>query len=873
MKIYILFIFLVLSTELFPQAYIKNESGKIRIGNSYIERVISLSVDNFGTTEIINKRSNKSYKVHSNEFGLQIVFSSVGPAIKKQQNGENPSYITARDFSFKEFKISETDSIKKISLDFELEGYQTSFLVTERYEIAAGDFYLRKYVDVKDTSYGIHFFDKIFIEDLTIENSNYSYGQFGQPVFDNDIFLGVEYPAAENLIDKNHLRIGYVVGQEIDKNLYSSHPSIIGASVSLEKLEQTFLDYIDRIKVNGNRPYLLYNSWYDFRNPAIAKDSASIMNEKNVLQRINTFKDYLYNKYDIALDAFVLDDGWDNYKSIWAIDTITLPNKFTPFTNALKPMNTTLGIWASPFGGYSNRDIRVNWAKENGFETVADFFCFAGTKYKAEFKRKMLDYTKKYNLGYFKWDGFLLSCNQPDHGHLPGVYSTKEYISTFIDMMQSVRKINPDIFINITVGTWLSPWWLKYANAVWMQGEDYAYAEEVPSINPRDKSITYRDAVLYEDFAKQNLIFPTSNLMTHGIIKGRLNFLGGKDESLHSFSNEVMMYFGRGVMMWELYVSPELLSNGEWEAIASAIKWAKDNKDVLTKTKMILGDPLKREPYGYIHFKKDKGILLLRNPDIDKNDVELKLDGSLGDIDPTKEYYLKVFYPYNFVFGKTIKLGQSIKIPVNSYEVLAGEFIPKYKIDKDLPINSNYEIIDGKLNIDVDKDFKGSIENIKLEKLISINSASSNPISFYENNVVKNLTNYSSTISIKIPEEFQNSRLAVLVEPDTNLIDEQEPNFEISLNNNPAKINIEQENGKWFWISTDLSQGENKADINIKLKGKVKYKISTWVFSEHLMRQIPIDNSNIKDEELLPAKPYAANIKKEIVKVSKYEIN
>ena len=216
----------------------------------------------------------------------------------------------------------------------------------------------------------------------------------------------------------------------------------------------------------------------------------------------------------------MLDDGWDNYKSIWAIDTVTLPNKFTPFTNALKSMNTSLGIWASPFGGYSNRDVRVNWAKENGYETVADFFCFAGTKYKAEFKRKMLDYTRKYNLGYFKWDGFLLSCNQPDHGHLPGVYSTKEYISTFIDMMQSVRKINPDIFINITVGTWLSPWWLKYANAVWMQGEDYAYAEEVPSINPRDKSITYRDAVLYEDFTKQNLIFPTSNLMTHGIIKG-----------------------------------------------------------------------------------------------------------------------------------------------------------------------------------------------------------------------------------------------------------------------------------------------------------------------------------------------------------------
>ena len=118
MKIYILLIFLVIPAELFSQAYIKNETKKIKIGNSYIERVISLSTDNFGTTEIINKKSKKSYKANSNEFGLQIVFSSVGPASGKQQNGENPSYITANDFSFKGFEISDKDSVKQLSFKF-----------------------------------------------------------------------------------------------------------------------------------------------------------------------------------------------------------------------------------------------------------------------------------------------------------------------------------------------------------------------------------------------------------------------------------------------------------------------------------------------------------------------------------------------------------------------------------------------------------------------------------------------------------------------------------------------------------------------------------------------------------------------------------
>ncbi len=61
-----------------------------------------------------------------------------------------------------------------------------------------------------------------------------------------------------------------------------------------------------------------------------------------------------------------------------------------------------------------------------------------------------------------------------------------------------------------------------------MQGQDYGYAEDVPCINERDKAITYKDGVLWDDLQKQHLLFPMSSIMTHGIIKGKLNFLGGK---------------------------------------------------------------------------------------------------------------------------------------------------------------------------------------------------------------------------------------------------------------------------------------------------------------------------------------------------------
>jgi len=124
----------------------------------------------------------------------------------------------------------------------------------------------------------------------------------------------------------------------------------------------------------------------------------------------------MVEKHNITLDAFVLDDGWDNYNSIWEIDTRHLPNKFTPFLSPLSEMHTTLGIWASPFCGYSNRDKRVKWGSEHGYEKTGDFLCFAGKNYKAQFERKMVEYTKEFNMGYFKWDGFYLLAMNPIMG-------------------------------------------------------------------------------------------------------------------------------------------------------------------------------------------------------------------------------------------------------------------------------------------------------------------------------------------------------------------------------------------------------------------------------------------------------------------------
>jgi hypothetical protein len=223
----------------------------------------------------------------------------------------------------------------------------------------------------------------------------------------------------------------------------------------------------------------------------------------------------MIEKHHISLDAFVLDDGWDVYQSDWQLRKETFPNGLKPLADTLKKMGTSLGLWMGPTGGYSFRMKRVNWMKEHGYEVVGtgrdySMLCLGGKKYSELFRKRITGFVANDGVAYFKWDGIQFS-----------IYSRRAIMESVIEKCRAVRAVNPNVYLNITSGTWLSPWWVKYANQIWMQGEDYGYAD-VPSISQRDAAMTYKDMVLYDDFKNHDWWFPVANLMTHGSSRGTL---------------------------------------------------------------------------------------------------------------------------------------------------------------------------------------------------------------------------------------------------------------------------------------------------------------------------------------------------------------
>ncbi|MFZ5786668.1 MAG: hypothetical protein ACOY3Y_09530, partial [Acidobacteriota bacterium] len=279
-------------------------------------------------------------------------------------------------------------------------------------------------------------------------------------------------------------------------------------------------------------------------------------------------------------------------------------------------------------------------------------------------------------VGYFKWDGFQFTATEPDLGTPPGIHARRAVLETVRRLAGGVRALDPDMFLNITSGTWLSPWWLAIADQIWMGGEDYGSAD-VPSISTRDSSITYRDLVLYEDFRTNDLWFPLANLMTHGVLKGSIDVEEiGRDEPLSDFANEVVFYLARGVTMHELYISPDVLSDGEWRVLSEALRWARDRFPLLSRGEMVGGDPKRREAYGWAHFAGPRGIVAARNPDIAPTTMAVTLDPAHG-LDPdARDLVLERVYPTRWVDPRLHRAGERVEVPLLGYEAAVYELYP-----------------------------------------------------------------------------------------------------------------------------------------------------------------------------------------------------
>jgi hypothetical protein len=222
---------------------------------------------------------------------------------------------------------------------------------------------------------------------------------------------------------------------------------------------------------------------------------------------------------------------------------------------------------------------------------------------------------RKYGVNQFKFDGT---------GNVDSVFPGSRFDSDFsaaIHLIGELRTAKPDLFVNLTTGTWPSPFWLMHADSIWRGGED----DSVAGVGTyRERWITYRDAETYERVVQMGPLYPLSSLMLHGLIYAQHHRDLDKDPG-NDFRNEIRSYFGTGTQLQEMYITPGLLNEQNWDDLAEAAKWSRANAGVLKDTHWVGGDPAWLEVYGWASWTPLKGILVLRNPSDHEQTIRLRM--------------------------------------------------------------------------------------------------------------------------------------------------------------------------------------------------------------------------------------------------------
>jgi hypothetical protein len=491
--------------------------------------------------------------------------------------------------------------------DLPLESSDHSLHIMWSLILLDGSSYLRQLLTITAVGKDVPI-SRVELIDLPLPEAHVSGSVDGSPIVAGNLFLGFEHPLSKSKVTDDRATAWIDRDLPLRAGQSITYTSVVGVARA-GQMRRDFLAYIERERAHPYRTFLHYNSWYDL-------GYFTAYDQTGALNRVNTFGRELTEKRGVKLDSFLFDDGWDNHKSLWKFND-GFPDGFAAVKSAAEKYAADPGVWMSPWGGYSTpKKERIEFGKTSGYEIVANGYALSGPKYYAAFRDVCMDMIHKYGVNQFKFDGT---------GNVDSVFPGSQFDSDFaaaIHLISELRATKPDIYINLTTGTWPSPFWLMHADSIWRGGEDDGTAG-VGTF--RERWITYRDAETYKGIRQNGPLFPLNSLMLHGMIyashRKQLDSDPGND-----FRNEIRSYFGTGTQLQEMYITPSLLTDANWDDLAEAAKWSRKNAEVLKDTHWIGGDPAWLEVYGWASWTPTKGILVLRNPGDQEKTIRVSLN-------------------------------------------------------------------------------------------------------------------------------------------------------------------------------------------------------------------------------------------------------
>ncbi len=509
-------------------------------------------------------------------------------------------------------------------------------------------------------------------------NAESTEGEQGFPVYsDGCFFMTVAHPSGWTTGQDGIITLKQYPGTLIKPgDTFTCMETVYGVS-DLDQARSAFIKHMEsrmrRVIRGHNKPISILESFGSWPIEPLQLDYGHYPNEKAILNHLEQ-----YRQSGCKFDYYCIEFWNDYHGDLTRPGCERFSNGFDKIKEKLGELDTALGLWIDTSAGRwsiggnpvikSCRSYNAAAYERTGQEPIlGECYCRAQEPYKSMFQNAFLQHVRENKVRLLKFDDAMAVCHNPNHNHLPGVYSTEAIQNSEIEFLQALDNECPDLFIILYWGH-RSPWWLLYADTLFESGLflEASTPAAFPTLYARDGVILTLDqaTVWCEDV-------PQSGKDSLGIWLTDWAW----NSSIHTerWQEALIMDICRGNLLFQLWSDDRFLTPDEQNQVSFLMELFQNNKSCFENSKRILGNPWNYEPYGYFCCDGKRAYLSMYN--CSWSDITVRLEPEkwglpMGVI---RDYYK--WYPHRAKLEMKDKT--TPEIAMRPFEVIFLEIAPQ----------------------------------------------------------------------------------------------------------------------------------------------------------------------------------------------------
>jgi hypothetical protein len=371
---------------------------------------------------------------------------------------------------------------------------------------------------------------------------------------------------------------------------------------------------------------------------------------------------------ELKWDYYSIEFWHDPAADLSAPNIRTFPNGFGKTMREIARQGMKPGLWIDS-GQIGAWTIWDNPTVKNA-RTNTGGLCRASQAVSRLYLEGYTRQIKENGVRLLKFDNLLDRCDEPNHGHLPGEYSTEPICNSIIQLYRDLDRLCPDVMIML-YWRYQSPWWLEHADTLFDIGTKIEAASFAPwpTFRARDSVTRRLDEARW---MVKDLPITGWDPLGVWLSDWPWNSCVGKE----AWQTGMVMDLCRGHLLAQLWSDTPVLTPPERAQAAEFIALLKARPECFAKSRFILGNPWKNEPYGYCCSDGRRAFIAVNNGVWSDSSIELKLGPAWG-LPEGKRWDLYRCYPNPAQLRESAEgFASSAKLALRAMEIVLLEAVP-----------------------------------------------------------------------------------------------------------------------------------------------------------------------------------------------------